>query len=46
MQKNLFNIHARFLWEANIDAQFILNPYVMVAYYTCYLTKVNKSMTR
>jgi hypothetical protein len=34
MWKNLFNKHVGLLWEANIDAQFILNPYVVVAYYT------------
>jgi len=29
------------LWEANINAQFILDPYA-TSYYTSYLTKVNK----
>ncbi len=37
---NVFSIYGGPLWEANIDAQFILNPYV-VAYCTSYLTKVD-----
>jgi len=31
---NSFNIHARPLWETNIDAQYILDPYASVAYIT------------
>jgi hypothetical protein len=45
IQTNVFNIHVGPLWEANIDAQFILNPYTIAIYYTYYLTKVNKYVT-
>ncbi len=41
IKTNLFNKHTKPLWEANIDAQFILDPYA-TSYYTSYLTKVNK----
>jgi hypothetical protein len=30
------------LWETNIDAQFILDPYTIVVYCTFYLTNVDK----
>ncbi len=39
IQTNAFNIHAKPLWETNIDAQFILNPYSTIAYCTSYLIK-------
>jgi hypothetical protein len=29
-----------------IDAQFILDPYVDVTYYTSYLSKIDKSITQ
>jgi hypothetical protein len=45
-KKNAFNIHVGPLWEANTHAQFILNPYVVGAYYTFYLTKIDKSITQ
>ncbi len=41
IRTNLFNKHTKPLWEANINAQFILDPYA-TSYYTSYLTKVNK----
>jgi hypothetical protein len=34
------------LWQANIYAQFILNPYAITSYYTPYLTKVDKNITQ
>jgi hypothetical protein len=34
------------LWETNIDAQYILDPYAVVAYYIFYLTKIDKSVTK
>jgi hypothetical protein len=40
------NKHVGLLWEANTNAQYILNPYVAATYYIYYLTKVNKSMTK
>jgi len=46
IQTNVFSIHVGPLGEANIDAQFILNPYTIVVYYTFYLTKVNKFVTQ
>jgi hypothetical protein len=45
-KKNVFNTHVRPLWEANTHAQFILDPYVVAAYYTFYLTKIDKSITQ
>jgi hypothetical protein len=33
------------LWQANINAQFILDAYAAANYYTSYLTKVYKSVT-
>ncbi len=44
VRTNVFSIHARSLWEANINAQFILDPYT-TTYCTSYLTKVNKFVT-
>jgi hypothetical protein len=32
------------LWFANIDIQFVLDPYVTATYYTSYMTKINKSI--
>jgi len=46
IQTNVFNIHVRPLWEANTHAQFILDPYVVVVYYTFYLTKIDKFITQ
>jgi hypothetical protein len=34
------------MWEANTDAQYILDPYFVVAYCIFYLTKINKSITQ
>jgi hypothetical protein len=45
ISRNAFNIHAWFLWETNIDAHFILNPYIVATYCTSYLTKVDKYVT-
>jgi hypothetical protein len=36
----------QFLWKANINAQFILDPYVAIADYIYYLTKINKFVTQ
>jgi hypothetical protein len=33
------------LWNANTDAQFVLNAYVATSYCSSYMTKVDKSMT-
>jgi hypothetical protein len=44
---NSFSIHvARPLWEANTYAQYILNPYVTTIYFTSYLTKIDKFVTK
>jgi hypothetical protein len=32
-------------WQANIDAQFILDPYVAANYCTSYLTNLDKAVT-
>jgi hypothetical protein len=42
IRTNVFDKHTKPSWEANIDAQFILDPYAAKSYYTSYLTKVNK----
>ncbi len=34
------------MWEANTNVQYVLDPYFAAAYYTFYLTKVNKSITQ
>jgi hypothetical protein len=33
------------LWNANTDAQYVLNAYVAASYCSSYMTKVDKSMT-
>jgi hypothetical protein len=33
------------MWYANIDIQFILDPYATATYCTSYMTKVDKSIT-
>jgi hypothetical protein len=37
---NAFSICATHLWFANIDIQFILDPYVAATYYTSYMKKI------
>jgi hypothetical protein len=32
-------------WNANTNAQFVLNAYATISYYSSYMTKVEKSMT-
>jgi hypothetical protein len=34
------------LWQANSDAQFIIDPYAIASYYTSYLTKIDKNVTQ
>jgi hypothetical protein len=46
IRTNWFSIHARCLWETNIDARYILNPCAAATYYTFYLTKVEKCLTK
>jgi hypothetical protein len=36
---NVFSIHIGPLWEANINAQYILNSYAIASYCIFYLTK-------
>ncbi len=45
LKQNLIDIHTNSygkfvgkLWQENIDAQFILDPYAIASYYTSYLT--------
>jgi hypothetical protein len=45
IRTNVFSIHGRRLWEINTYAQFILDPYVVVACCISYLTKVDKYVT-
>ncbi len=41
---NGFGIHVGPLWGANINAQYILDPYATTLYCTSYLTKIDKSV--
>jgi hypothetical protein len=34
------------MWEANTNAQYVLDPYFGAACYMFYLTKINKSITQ
>jgi hypothetical protein len=43
---NVFSIHVGPLWQANINAHLILNPYVDVVYCIYYLTKMDKFVIR
>ncbi len=43
---NPFSIHVGNLWQASTDVQFILDVYVATNYYTSYLTKINKMVTK
>jgi hypothetical protein len=40
-----FSVHVGPLWEANINSQFILDPYAIAIYCISYLTKVDKFVT-
>jgi len=42
IKTNVYAIKVVALWEANIDIQFILDPYVATSYCTSYLTKIDK----
>jgi hypothetical protein len=39
---NVFGMHARPLWGANTNSQYILDPYAATSYCTSYLTKIDK----
>jgi len=50
---NLMDIHTNSygkfvgkLWQANINAQFILDPYAIASYCTSYLIKIDKNVTQ
>jgi hypothetical protein len=45
IKTNAFNIRVAHLWFANIDIQFILDPYAVTTYCTSYMTKIFKSIT-
>ncbi len=42
VKTNAFSIHVH-LWFANINTQFLLDPYAIATYYTSYMTKIDKS---
>jgi len=44
--RNSFGICVGNLWQVSMDVQFILYPYVVISYYTYYLTKIDKTITR
>jgi len=45
IRTNAYAIKATTLWEANIDIQFIFDPYVAPSYCTSYLTKFDRTIT-
>jgi hypothetical protein len=45
IKTNAFSIYFVHLWFANIDIQFILDPYAVATYYTSYMTKIDQSIT-
>lgn len=42
---NSFALQIPHLWQANTDAQFVLNAYAAATYCSSYMTKANNSMT-
>jgi len=42
---NIFAKEMPNLWDANIDAQYVLNSYAATSYCTSYMTKLDKTMT-
>jgi hypothetical protein len=46
IQTNPFGIHVGNLWQANINVQFIFDPYATASYCTSYLTKIDKIMKK
>ncbi len=46
IRTNPFGIHVGNIWQANTYVQFIFDPYVATSYYTSYLTKIDKTMTK
>jgi hypothetical protein len=46
VRTNDFGIKTGPFWGANIDVQFILDLYVIANYFTSYVTKVNKIITK
>ena len=42
---NNFSKDMPVMWNANTNAQYVLNAYVVASYCTSYMTKVDKSMT-
>jgi hypothetical protein len=42
---NSFSKDMPVMWNANTDAQYVLNAYAATSYCTSYMTKVDKSMT-
>lgn len=43
---NAFGIYVRPLWETNIDAQYILDPYAITLYFMFNLAKIDKFVTQ
>lgn len=43
---NVFNMHARPLWETNTNTQFILDLYAKTIYWTPYLTRIYMFVTQ
>ncbi len=46
VQTNSFGIHVGNLWQINMDVHFIFDPYATPSYYTSYLTKNDKTITK
>ena len=41
---NNYNVHVMLAWQANIDIQFILNPYACIMYVASYMMKTERAM--
>jgi hypothetical protein len=42
----MYLAYVRALWETNIDAQYILDPYTITSYFMFNLTKIDKFVTQ
>jgi hypothetical protein len=46
IRTNSFGIHVGNLWQVNTNVQFILDLYATISYYTSYLIKIDKTITK
>ena len=43
---NIYNRHILNIWKANIDLQFVCNPYACIAYIAAYVTKDERELSQ